>query len=151
MPAAKPEIIAPICPYDKAISKLVDSIIVYKKKSYGMIWLCANYPTCDSFVGTHPDNRPVGRLANKELRAIRRKAHVYFDTLWRGKMKRSGCTQKEARVGAYSWLASKLGIETKKCHIGMMDVPECLRVVSICEPYYKKIIASGGPGTTSQS
>lgn len=140
--ADKKPITAPVCPYCKATSKLADSIVIYKQKSYGMVWLCSNYPKCDSFIGTHPDNRPLGRMANKELRTARKQAHLHFDTLWRGKMQRDGVSQKDARIGAYAWLAGKLGVQTKDCHIGFMDVAGCRRVSAICEPYYRKIISS---------
>lgn len=64
---------------------------------------------------------PLGRLANKELRAAKQKVHAALDPLWRsGSMKRSD---------AYALLAEKLGIAPQNCHVGMFDVPTCRAAV----------------------
>ena len=50
----------PVCPYCGAVSILTDSKVVYGK-SYGMIYLCRNYPKCDAYVGVHKrTNEPLG-------------------------------------------------------------------------------------------
>jgi len=109
-----------ICPYCGAHAPLVDSAKVYGK-SYGLIYLCGNWPSCDAYVGVHKGtDRPLGRMADKELRAWKVKAHAAFDPLWKsGKM-----TRKEA----YQMLAEKLGIEINRCHIGMFDAEMCRQV-----------------------
>ena len=59
---------APACPYCQSVSVLTDSKVIYGK-SYGMVYLCLNYPKCDSFVGVHKNSiKPLGRMANRELR-----------------------------------------------------------------------------------
>lgn len=92
-------------------------------------WRCA---PCDAHVGCHAYNRrhsrtgtePLGRLANRELRAAKMRAHAAFDPLWReGEM---------TRDEAYSWLARRLGLKPSNCHIGMFDVAMCDRVVAAC-------------------
>jgi hypothetical protein len=50
-------------------------------------------------------------------------AHSRFDLLWKsGKLDRKSC---------YSWLSKKLDIPLEECHIGMMDVTDCNRVVEV--------------------
>jgi hypothetical protein len=47
-----------------------------------MIWLCA---PCNAYVGTHensPDNKPLGTLADPELRQLRMQCHKLFDSCW---------------------------------------------------------------------
>jgi len=93
-----------------------------------MSWICANYPECDSYVGCHRNSRrPLGRLANKELRKWKLSAHAAFDPLWkRGLM---------GRNEAYRWLAAQLKIKVHKCHVGMFDVETCKRVVELSRGY----------------
>jgi ssDNA-binding Zn-finger/Zn-ribbon topoisomerase 1 len=72
------------CPYcgDQAI--LRDSAIVYHGRSYGLIWLCSNYPTCDAYVGVHEGTKkPFGRMSNAELREWKKRAHEVLDELWK--------------------------------------------------------------------
>lgn len=90
---------------------------LYKKNFY----ICK---PCDAYVGCHRNTtKPLGRLANKELRRAKNNAHVVFDPLWKSK--------KMSRHSAYKWLAEKLQIEPRKCHIGMFDVEMCKRVISV--------------------
>lgn len=95
-----------------------------------VIWKCDG---CGAHVGCHPGtDRPLGRLANAELRAAKVRAHAAFDPLWRAKMAREGCSQKVARSAAYGWLAAQLAIDPADCHIGYFDADTCQRVVEIC-------------------
>ena len=128
---------AQICPYCLEPPQLVDSSIIYGK-SYGMVYYC---DPCKAWVGCHKKpkkgkyNVPLGRLANHQLREAKKRAHFYFDQLWKKKMEVDGVNQYEARNGAYKWLALRLGIERKYCHIGYFDVGLCMKVVSECRPY----------------
>ena len=38
------------------------------------------------------------------------------------------------RDHAYRWLADRLGIDPSECHIAMMDIETCQRVVEVCAP-----------------
>lgn len=119
------EKIKPRCPYCGSNTKLVDSKLIYGK-SYGMAYVCENYPTCDAYVGTHKGTIwPRGTLANKELRNYRKKAHMLFDSLWR--------SEGISRTKAYKWLAEKLDISFEKTHIGYFDLEMCLKVIDICK------------------
>lgn len=120
------------CPYCGRPAELVDSAEVYGGRSYGMIWVCR---PCDAYVGCHknsPRYAPLGRLANAELREWKQRAHAVFDPLWQRKMQRDKCSKSAARSAGYQWLAGRLGIEVKDCHIGMFDVDICRRVVEAC-------------------
>lgn len=127
-----------LCPYCGNPAELTDSAAVYHGRSYGMIYLCA---PCDAYVGVHknsPDHRPLGRLANAELRAWRKRAHAAFDPLWQTKRK-FGHSKRKARGKGYRWLAHELGIAVEDCHIAHFDVEQCKRVVEICEPILRKL------------
>lgn len=107
---------------------MVSGNVIYPHRSdlfYKRFWLCA---PCDAYVGCHEGTeRPLGRLANAELRRAKMAAHAVFDPLWRnGHMKRSQ---------AYGWLADQLGIPCTECHIGEFDVDRCRLVVALCNFY----------------
>jgi len=99
----------------------VNSNVVYGR-SYGMIYLCR---PCDAYVGVHKGtDKPLGRLADKELRYWKMAAHEAFDPIWQSKaMKRNE---------AYKWLAGCMGLKPKETHIGMFDVQQCKKVIKIC-------------------
>ena len=113
------------CPYCQTNATLIDSAEIYHGKSYGMAWICR---PCNAYVGCHKNSRnhmPLGRLANAELRESKKAAHAAFDTIWKG-------GGQGARTKAYAWLARTLSIHPEKCHIGMMDVDTCNRVIEVC-------------------
>lgn len=113
------------CPYCGERATLIDSAIIYRE-SYGNIYLCSNYPECDSFVGVHNGTDiPHGSLANSKLREIRKTAHARFDQLWQ--------TGGMARNSAYRWLAQQLNIPVDNTHIGYFDLDMCKKVIKICE------------------
>jgi hypothetical protein len=113
------------CPYCGDLAQLVDSAVVYNGRSYGLIYLCQ---PCGAWVGCHKDtNKPLGRLADAELRQWKQRAHRAFDPIWKNKSKR--------RPNAYKWLAKELNIEPQDCHIGMFDVDQCKQVVDVCARY----------------
>lgn len=122
----------PMCPYcgDPA-EFLENSAVLYHGTDYGPTWRCFN---CSAWVGCHKGTkRPLGRLANAELRSAKMAAHAAFDRLWKAKIRRDQCSKKAARGAGYRWLAAQLGIDPKDCHIGMMDADLCRRVVAVCE------------------
>lgn len=142
------------CPYCNEAAILESSRRVYSGRDYGLMYICSNYPACDSYVGIHKGTaKPLGRLANKELRYWKIKAHAAFDELWKRKLirRRSGLPGKSGKSGggsykkgyargsAYKWLAEQLGIRSDDCHIGMFDVDKCKKVVDICALYLKDI------------
>ena len=121
-----------ICPYCGRRAAFVDSKEIYGT-SYGMIYLCR---PCDAYVGVHKGTyKPLGRLANAELRRFKRDAHAAFDPLWKyGRF-------IHQRNAAYQWLAEQMGLPRSETHIGMFDVPMCRKVIGICER--ERMIANG--------
>lgn len=110
-----------ICPYCGNTAEFTDSAEIYHGHGYGMIYLCR---PCDAYVGTHKGtDKPLGRLANAELRRWKIAAHGAFDPLWKGGEFR--------RNEAYRWLAGKMGLPKERTHIGMFDVPQCQKVIQI--------------------
>ncbi len=85
---------------------------------------------CDATVGCHPDGRPLGRLANAELRMEKQRTHALFDPLWKEAARMysgaSGKTRQVARIRAYEWLADKMSLLPNDCHIGMFSTSQCL-------------------------
>lgn len=136
------------CPYCGSTAKLVDSAVIYRGRSYGPAWVCADYPKCDAYVGCHPNSeKPLGRLADAELRKTKMAAHAAFDPLWKNKKARPDFLRSanrrtkhgkklSPRRAAYRWLAEQLGTDKDGCHIGMFDVAMCRRVVEVCAPYH---------------
>ena len=111
------------CPYCSQPAVLTSSKEVYRGQDYGKIYLCR---PCNAYVGVHEGtDRPLGRLANAELRKLKMAAHAAFDPIWKSKQTR--------RSDAYRWLASKLGITMAECHIGMFDEDQCKKVVEFCK------------------
>lgn len=87
--------------------------------------MCFN---CGAYVGCHKGTiKPLGTLANEELRGLRNQAHSSFDPIWQ--------TRKMKRRQAYKWLAEKLGISEKDCHIAKFNKEKCLKVIQICESW----------------
>lgn len=134
---------APACPYCGLTAVIVGGDIIYPHLPHfagRRFWKC--FSCGDAYVGCHPgSDKPLGRLANKDLRLAKTHAHAAFDPLWEAKMERDKISKGEARSRAYRWLASQLGIDPKDCHIGMMDIQACRRVVLICRPYAAKLRA----------
>lgn len=116
---------AQLCPYCSGKPKLKDSSCVYGK-SYGPIWICE----CGAFCGCHPGtNKPLGRVANNELRRLKKEAHDYFDPIWKNRIM--------SRHAAYRMLSVRLGIPKKYTHIGMFSESTCRKVIEICKHYLK--------------
>lgn len=96
--------------------------IYHENPNQTMLYVCKNYPQCDTYVRTHPGTTiPVGTPANRELRALRNEAHHYFDQLYhRGIM---------SKQEAYRWLASLLQAPLSQAHIGYLGEYYCREVI----------------------
>lgn len=114
------------CPYcDKpAILVTGKEIYPHREDLYDKkFWSCE---PCDAYVGCHKNSRkhaPLGRLASKNLRQLKSIAHSHFDPIWRGR--------EMSRSNAYQYLADRLGIDKRDCHIGMFDENTCRKVIQI--------------------
>lgn len=113
--------LTPICPYCKAFSLKVSGEVIYPHRKDLFKLTFYQCTPCKAHVGCHgTSDKPMGRLANLELRKAKNSAHRHFDQLWKS------CGMK--RPDAYKWLASELGIDGGDCHIGMFDVATCENV-----------------------
>ena len=111
------------CPYcgKPVVFRSADGI--YKDNSRGtMLYVCSDYPRCDAYVRAHAGTSiPVGTLANRELRSLRRTAHHYFDRLHE-----SGMMSKQ---DAYQWLADLISAPLSQAHIGYLGEYYCKQVI----------------------
>lgn len=73
----------------------------------------------DGYPGTM---EPMGTIANKQLRRMRKEAHHYFDQLHARKIM--------SRKEAYLWLSDMLGLPVDQTHIGLMGEYNCQRVIT---------------------
>jgi hypothetical protein len=88
-------------------------------------WVCK---PCDAYVGCHPGTiKPLGRLADAQLRTLKRMAHAEFDPIWKDGL--------ITRGQAYSWLAGELGMEKSSCHIGEFSEERCIQVIKACKKF----------------
>lgn len=113
------------CPYCDRQAELVGGNKIYPHRPdliFKLFYLCE---PCNAYVGCHHGTtKPLGRLANAELRQAKIAAHEAFDPIWRSGSK--------TRSSAYSWLAQQMSISKNNCHIGMFDIDQCKAVVRIC-------------------
>jgi hypothetical protein len=112
------------CPYcGKPARFFQSSERFYNGRDYGPLWACV---PCGAWVGCHKGTvTPLGRLADKALRAAKIRVHNAFDPLWRSGMM--------SRSAAYGYLAMQLDLTPSACHIGYFDIETCDRVVQICK------------------
>lgn len=116
------------CDYCGGPAPLIDSVEIYQYTSYGLVYYCEK---CGAWVGVHKGTcKPLGRLANAELRRAKMETHRFFDPIWKNPRMLG---YMGSRNNAYAWLARKLGIPRSECHIGMMDVETCRRAVEFCK------------------
>lgn len=117
-PIHKKVIEGKICPYCSCETEFVDSIVIFRK-SYGMVYYCA---PCQAWVGVHNGTKTAkGRLANANLRQLKKDAHLYFDKIWQLKIM--------SRSEAYAWLSRILELPGEYTHIGMFSEKTCADVV----------------------
>lgn len=114
----------PICLYCQQPAKLVSGEAIYEHRPdlWNLsFWSCG---PCKAWTGCHKGtDRPLGRLADNELRALKSRAHAAFDPLWKW--------GSFDRQGAYLWLSKKLNVPLEHCHIGMFDAEQCRKVIAI--------------------
>jgi len=119
----------PRCPYCSNFSDFVTGKEIYPHRSDLFNLNFYRCEPCKAYVGTHKGTtQPLGRLANAELRKAKSEAHRAFDPLWRNKT--------ISRTKAYKWLAKKLDMPVKDCHIGMFNVDQCRGVLEIMKSGY---------------
>lgn len=111
------------CSYCNQPAAFVDNAVIYGR-SYGRshhAWYCR---TCDAYVGVHENDpkRPLGTMANRELREWRKKAHAAIDPIWKERRMRRG--------QVYEWLKNYFRHDV---HIGKSDVQQCAMIIAAAE------------------
>lgn len=126
------------CQYCKNNTEYIDSIEIYGK-SHGMLYICR---PCKAYVGVHKGtDKALGIVANSTLREMKSMAHSYFDQI--AKSERINDIWPEVipnisnRKKAYKWLSLQLNIPEEFCHIGMMDIEGCARIIEISKKALK--------------
>lgn len=107
-----------ICPYCRSGVKVVHHNEVYNKSYGDWPWLykCSN-SKCDTHVGIHKyTDIPLGRLANKHLRNLRKFVKNIFVNSWMYK--------KNIDI-AYKKLAKDLALSSEATHFGNFNTVQC--------------------------
>src|SRR3990167_1966788 len=99
------------CPYCGKNAQYAPNEEFYGKR-YGKSYMAYFCKPCNAYVGTHENStRPLGTMANKELRDKRIETHTLFDPLW----KLGSMSRKEA----YNMLSKRLG---RSVHIAQSNL-----------------------------
>jgi len=116
-----------VCPYCDLPATLVSGDIIYPHRPDLRTKVFYQCEPCDAYVGCHEGTtRPLGRLADKELRKYKKDVHAAFDPIWQ-------LHKENSRREAYQWLAEKLQINYRDCHVGMFDIETCKRAIVFCK------------------
>lgn len=118
-----------VCPYCGWPVEFASNATIYGREyGNGKCYKCTN---CDAYVGVHDGTKiPLGILANKEMRNIKRKGHAMFDWYWN---KSINPKARRKRWECYARLSIKLGIEVRECHFGWFGKERLLQAIAILE------------------
>jgi len=115
-----------------------NAAIYGKEYGNGKCYKCTN---CDSYVGVHDGTiTPLGRLADKEMRALKKRCHALFDPVWKEH-------KYISRSQAYTVLADALNIPAGECHFGWFDkdmLARCLDIINKKNWFKTKYKTKGG-------
>ncbi len=112
-----------ICPYCNGKVIYTSNATIYGRE-YGN-GRCYRCMKCDAYVGVHNrTNIPLGRLANRELRELKKECHALFDPVWKQ-------NKNIKREHAYGRLANVLNIPINECHFGWFDKEMLLKAKEI--------------------
>lgn len=114
------------CPYCRARAKLVKQSEVYGSKAFNpdeYMYVCSNFNNgCDAYVLTHKGTtKPLGILANSEVRNLRIKAHRAIDSVIE-----SGVMDKGQ---IYKYLETYFG--QKPFHLGSSGIYNCQETIKL--------------------
>ena len=102
------------------------SEIYHDAKSDRKLYVCHNYPSCNTYVAAHPNtDKPMGVPANGDIRNLRIQAHRKFDRIWK-----NGIMTREE---AYRWFADSFGLSLRDAHIGMCSDNRCRELIRLCD------------------
>lgn len=115
------------CPHCGALAVVRPAAEIYHDANRtDELYVCKNYPACNSYVGMHPGTRiPLGMMANGNLRSLRIKAHRKFDQIWQNGIM--------TRDDAYLWMADSFGMTLRDAHIAKFGEYRCKELIEKCE------------------
>lgn len=110
------------CPYCGNEVVFTSNKEIYGKEyGNGKCYLCRN---CTASVGTHKGTKnPLGILATKEMRVLKKACHGLFDPVWK--------TGKLGRTTAYKRLADAMQIPVSDCHFGHFNTDRLLQALTL--------------------
>lgn len=109
------------CPYCYGDTEFLSSKQFYGRDYGTNLYVCRR---CDARVGTHGKGKtPLGTMADKRLRVLRKCCHTHFDKLWKSK--------QMSRSKAYQWMAHVIGVSKEEAHIAMFDEEQCMKLLKI--------------------
>lgn len=124
------------CPYcgRRAVLRPITYVIGENRRIFDpdqMVYVCSAYPACNAYVAANKKNlRPLGSLADGELRNLRIQAHRALRSLWQN----GYLSEKDA----YHWLSGKLGLPEKDTHIAKFSHYRCKETIRCCEVYIEE-------------
>lgn len=115
------------CPYCGANTVIRPASEIYQDpRRTDELYVCSNYPRCNSYVSMYPGTKkPMGPLANGDLRNLRIRAHRKFDQIWQ--------TRIMSRDQAYRWMADYFCLPLREAHIGNFNEYRCKELINKCE------------------
>lgn len=82
---------------------------------FGLFYGCTRWPHCRGAHKAHPDGRPVGEPANKEIKNVRVRVHGLLNMIW-------DYNTRAGRSKMYAWLARN----TSTGHVSQLNIDELL-------------------------
>lgn len=132
------------CPHCGRRASLAAGTSVYPMRpdlQQAMYWICWG---CDAWAPCLPGtDEPDGVIANHDVRQLRGRARAAFEPLWRAKMQRDKCDEKEAIAAASAWLAGQLGLP--ELQFNAFDEATCRRALDIIARIPRKSPANEAP------
>ena len=117
-----------ICPYCGKKAVLRPASYLYGEKRIftpeTMFYVCSGYPDCNAYVSANQKNhRPLGIMADGELRNLRIKTHRALREIWT-----QGYMTKNS---TYHWLSGKLALPEKETHVAMFSTYRCRETIRL--------------------
>ena len=121
-----------MCPYCNCETKTVTDKEIYGPQSNYNKSFIQCIQNSDHYVGTFANGKSLGRLANSELRKLKREGHAIFDQLWQGED-----APFKTRDKSYIWLSRKMRLSKELTHFAMFNDEQCLQSVKIVNGFMK--------------